>query len=75
MKKSKQLSIFLLSGLAVWAYYRYRAMNKQEKRQVRARVNEAAKQLISPFVPDSVRDRIAKQDSIDNDPEYGKTYL
>ncbi len=71
MTQNRKATIFILSGLAVWAYYKYLKLSDEGKHDLHMKLKETGKKFIAPFIPDEVKDMLAKKDSIDNDQHYG----
>ena len=72
MDDYKKVSLLLVAGVVACAAYQYSRMSRKKKDALWVNMKESGKQLVNKIVPQNVKDRLAKGDSIDNHPSYGR---
>jgi len=72
MQENKKIAMLIVAGIAAITFYRYSRMSPGKKAEVWVILKETGKKLVGNLLPNTLKDRLAKNDSIDNHPEYGK---
>ncbi|HMJ47358.1 MAG TPA: hypothetical protein VK498_08510 [Ferruginibacter sp.] len=75
MQQNKKIACAVLAGIAVYAFYRYSRLSDEKKAGVLIILKETGKKIVGNIVPNKIKDRLAKNDSIDNHPDYGKILI
>ena len=75
MDKNTKIACLVLAGITTYAIYRYTKLSNEKKAGVWISLKETGKMIVGNLVPTTVKDKLAKNDSIDNHPNYGKTVV
>ena len=68
----KKILWLLLAGVSAYTCYLYSKMSQERKDRLWVSLKETGKNLVDGFFPDTLKDKWAKNDSIDSHPHYGK---
>ena len=74
MQKNNKIACLLVTGIAVYYIYRYSKLSSEKKSAIWVSLKETGKKIVGNVVPNDFKDKLAKKDSIDSHPAYGKTF-
>lgn len=72
MLENKKITWLIVASAATLAFYRYSRMSSEKKEKNWITLKETGKKIVGNLLPNKLKDKLAKNDSIDNHPEYGK---
>ena len=75
MQQNKKIALLLFTGIAAYAIYRYSKLTDEKKAGIWISLKETGKKIVGNIVPNDIKDRLAKEDSIDSHPDYGKVLI